>query len=1082
MKNKGVNLMLQIKQISKKYVTGNLTQIALDQVSLNLRDNEFVAILGPSGSGKTTLLNIIGGLDRYDSGDLIINGISTKKYKDRDWDSYRNHTIGFVFQSYNLIPHQTLLANVELALTISGISKTKRKQKALEALRKVGLEKQCHKKPSQLSGGQMQRVAIARALVNDPDILLADEPTGALDTQTSIQVMDLLKEVAKDRLVVMVTHNPELAQEYASRIVNLKDGKIISDSQPFNIDHKELTPPKHQNMGKASMSLLTSLSLSFNNLKTKKGRTILTAFAGSIGIIGIALILSLSNGVNSYIQSIEEETLSQYPLQIQSTGFDMTSMLLAGTEKGTDNNDDVKVSEMITNMFSKIGSNDLTSLKQYLENDSSNINEYTKAIEYSYNVIPQIFSSDVENLRQVNPDKSFSALGIGTTSNTNSMMSSAMSTNVFAAMPRNTSLFNEQYDIKAGTWPQNSHECVLVLTNDGSISDFMLYTLGLRDPKELDEMIKQFSLEEEVTVPNQLSGYSYEDILGITFKLVNATDFYQYDNEYNVYKDKSDDIDYMKNIVSNGEDLKIVGIVQPKEGVSATMLSTGIYYPATLEDEIIENAKNSEIVQAQLAKSDMNVFTGKSFNDSSDENAFDMTKLFSIDPSKMQSAFKFDQSKMNLDLSNLNNALTQMSLPEIDFNTILSQIKFDISMSDIETMMKALVDDFQNYLTINPEVSFSQSLKQLFEYLQSNEVNQTIKTEIEKYIQENGEIKITNEQLQAIFNKVIEDYLKENQLPDINDLNNYFKQYLNSPQATQIMTSSINQIIEKNNLDQQISSLISEYSKNAITSLSSTMQKELTQSMTKLSQSMSEAMSFDASQFASAIQMKMSEQELSELMLSLMSKETATYENNLRKLGYANVDEPATINIYPKDFESKENVLTILDQYNLDMENNNQEEKVITYTDMVGALMSSVTDIVNVISYVLVAFVAISLIVSSIMIGVITYISVLERKKEIGILRAIGASKRNISNVFNAETFIIGLFSGLLGIGITLILLIPINHVVHSISNSNQINATLPIVAGIVLIALSTILTLIGGIIPSKKAAKEDPVSALRSE
>ena len=1082
MKNKGVNLMLQIKQISKKYVTGNLTQIALDQVSLNLRDNEFVAILGPSGSGKTTLLNIIGGLDRYDSGDLIINGISTKKYKDRDWDSYRNHTIGFVFQSYNLIPHQTLLANVELALTISGISKTKRKQKALEALRKVGLEKQCHKKPSQLSGGQMQRVAIARALVNDPDILLADEPTGALDTQTSIQVMDLLKEVAKDRLVVMVTHNPELAQEYASRIVNLKDGKIISDSQPFNIDHKELISPKHQNMGKASMSLLTSLSLSFNNLKTKKGRTILTAFAGSIGIIGIALILSLSNGVNSYIQSIEEETLSQYPLQIQSTGFDMTSMLLAGTEKGTDNNDDVKVSEMITNMFSKIGSNDLTSLKQYLENDSSNINEYTKAIEYSYNVIPQIFSSDVENLRQVNPDKSFNALGIGTTSNTNSMMSSAMSTNVFAAMPRNTSLFNEQYDIKAGAWPQNSHECVLVLTNDGSISDFMLYTLGLRDPKELDEMIKQFSLEEEVTVPNQLSGYSYEDILGITFKLVNATDFYQYDNEYNVYKDKSDDIDYMKNIVSNGEDLKIVGIVQPKEGVSATMLSTGIYYPATLEDEIIENAKNSEIVQAQLAKSDMNVFTGKSFNDSSDENAFDMTKLFSIDPSKMQSAFKFNQSKMNLDLSNLNNALTQMSLPEIDFNTILSQIKFDISMSDIETMMKALVDDFQNYLTINPEVSFSQSLKQLFEYLQSNEVNQTIKTEIEKYIQENGEIKITNEQLQAIFNKVIEDYLKENQLPDINDLNNYFKQYLNSPQATQIMTSSINQIIEKNNLDQQISSLISEYSKNAITSLSSTMQKELTQSMTKLSQSMSEAMSFDASQFASAIQMKMSEQELSELMLSLMSKETATYENNLRKLGYANVDEPATINIYPKDFESKENVLTILDQYNLDMENNNQEEKVITYTDMVGALMSSVTDIVNVISYVLVAFVAISLIVSSIMIGVITYISVLERKKEIGILRAIGASKRNISNVFNAETFIIGLFSGLLGIGITLILLIPINHVVHSISNSNQINATLPIVAGIVLIALSTILTLIGGIIPSKKAAKEDPVSALRSE
>lgn len=564
--------MLQIQKITKEYITGDLHQIALNGISLNLRDNEFVAILGPSGSGKTTLLNIIGGLDRYDSGDLIINGISTKRYKDRDWDSYRNHTIGFVFQSYNLIPHQTVLANVELALTISGISKNERRKRAIDALKEVGLGEHLHKRPNQMSGGQMQRVAIARALVNDPDILLADEPTGALDSETSVQVMELLKEVARDRLVVMVTHNPELAEAYATRIVELRDGIIRSDSNPYEVSSDKLEVPRHENMGKSSMSFLTSLLLSFNNLRTKKARTILTSFAGSIGIIGIALILSLSNGVNQYIQSIEEETLSEYPLQIQSTGFDITSMMTdTQPNQNNEEKDDTKihVSQMITNMFSKIGSNDLTSLKKYLDSGKSNIKENTNSIEYTYNVAPQIYSTNTDLIRQVNPDKSFSSLGLGSSANSNSLMSSMMSTDVFYQMPSNTSLYEDQYDIKAGNWPKNYNECVLVLTKNGNINDFMLYTLGLRDYSELDKMIEQFSKEETVNVPTDIKSYSYKDILGTEFKLVNASDYYQYDSKYNVYKDKTDDENYMKNLIQNGENIKIVGIVQPKEAESS---------------------------------------------------------------------------------------------------------------------------------------------------------------------------------------------------------------------------------------------------------------------------------------------------------------------------------------------------------------------------------------------------------------------------------------------------------------------------------------------------------------------------------
>ena len=614
-------------------------QKALDGVSLNLRDNEFVAILGPSGSGKTTLLNIIGGLDRYDSGDLIINGISTKKYKERDWDSYRNHTIGFVFQSYNLIPHQTLLANVELALTISGISKAERKKRAQEALARVGLGEQVHKKPSQLSGGQMQRVAIARALVNNPDIVLADEPTGALDSETSIQVMELLQEVARDRLVVMVTHNPELAQQYATRIVNLRDGKIRSDTDPFEVDEKTLKEPEHKNMGKSSMSFLTALSLSFNNLRTKKARTLLTSFAGSIGIIGIASILALSTGVNTYIHSVEEETLSEYPLQIQSTGFNFASSMMmsaGGSGEAQEESGDVNVIQMVTDMFSTMDSNDLEALKEYLDHGDSGIDQYVSAIEYSYDSVPQIYREDGDSIRQVNPDQSFSALGLGSGSSANSMMSSMMSTDVFYEMPENESLYKDQYEVMAGRWPENYNECVVVLTSSGGISDFMLYTLGLRDAMELDEMIQQFIDEEEVDTPDHIGSYTYEDILGTTFKVVNRADYYQYDSQYQVWTDKTDNDEYMKELVQNGEDLKVVGVVQPAEDANAVSLTTGIGYTKDLSRHVAEEAENSEIVQQQLQNPDVDVFTNEAFGEESGQRDLDMNSLFTVDEDAIQ--------------------------------------------------------------------------------------------------------------------------------------------------------------------------------------------------------------------------------------------------------------------------------------------------------------------------------------------------------------------------------------------------------------------------------------------------------------
>lgn len=1065
--------MLQIRQICKEYRTGDLVQKALDHVDLNLRDNEFVAILGPSGSGKTTLLNIIGGLDRYDSGDLIINGISTKKYKDRDWDSYRNHTIGFVFQSYNLIPHQTVLANVELALTISGIGKTERRQRARKALEEVGLGDQLHKKPSQMSGGQMQRVAIARALVNDPDILLADEPTGALDSSTSVQVMDLLREVAKDRLVVMVTHNPELAQQYATRIVNLWDGQIQSDSDPFTIEDSDDQIPEHKNMGKASMSFFTALSLSFNNLRTKKARTILTAFAGSIGIIGISLILSLSTGVNDYIKNVEEETLSQYPLQIQSTGFDLTSMMTAGAATGAGGGgqekqaDQVNVIQMVTDMFSQMNSNDLESLKSYLDSGQSKIENYTNAIEYSYNVTPQIYSEkDDGSVRQVNPDKSFESLGFGSSESSSSMMSTMMGTDVFYEMPKASGLYESQYDVKAGRWPQNYNECVLVLTANGSISDFLLYTLGLRDSVELEKMIQQFIDEEEIDTPGDMGSYSYDDILGITFKLVHSKDYYQYDGQYGIWRDKSDNEAYIKNLVKEGEDLKIVGIVQPSEDANGTLLSTGIAYPASLTEHIIEVAADSKIVKAQLADRNTNVFTGKAFGKDDNENDFDMQSLFAVDEKALQEAFSFDENALKkgldgasggfdpeelsksldlselMDMDELSKSLSKIEAP--DMSELSETIQIDGADKAVQDMVSSLLEGYQQYLAGNSQNDYSQ-LGELFqEYLRTEDAQKRITQGISDMVDD--------EELQTQISGAVTTYMEQ-------------------------MMSSYSGTVQKA-LEKQITSAM----KKLVNQISGQMENSMRTMATQLGQNIQEAIKVDPQAFVNAFSMNMNAEELEELFASMNSAQSASYENNLKTLGYADFGTPSGIDIYPIDFESKEQVVKILDDYNERMEDAGKEEQVITYTDVVGALMSSVTDIIDTISYVLIAFVAISLIVSSIMIGVITYISVLERKKEIGILRAIGASKGNISQVFNAETFIIGLTAGLIGIGLTLLILIPGNMVIHHIADSNEINAVLPAGAAGILILLSVLLTLIGGLIPSRKAAKSDPVAALRTE
>ena len=1064
--------MLQLKKIHKQYKTGDLVQTALDKVSLNLRDCEFVAILGPSGSGKTTLLNIIGGLDRYDSGDLIINGISTKKYTDRDWDSYRNHTIGFVFQSYNLIPHQTVLANVELALTISGVSGAERRRRATEALQKVGLGNQLHKHPTEMSGGQMQREAIARALVNDPDILLADEPTGALDSETSIQVMELLKEVAKDRLVVMVTHNPELAHQYATRIVQLKDGVIRSDTDPFEPDTTQLAPPVHKSMGRSSMSPLTSLSLSFNNLLTKKARTLLTAFAGSIGIIGIALIISLSAGVNQYIDDTERSTLSEYPLQILSSGMDLTSMLTSGSSasaSGTTAGEGmVPVRQLITQMVAGITSNDLKSLKTYLESDDCTIAEDATSIEYSYNVQPQIYREDADgSIRQVNPDSSLSSLGISSTSSTNSMMSSMMNTSVFYQLPESDELYNSQYEVKAGRWPEKYNECVAVLGADGTITDYALYALGLRDSAELDKMIQQFAQNQNVDVPTDFKTYRYSDFIGIQFKLVNAADRYLRDDDHNAWVDKSDDKDFMKSLVASSETLTVVGVVQPKEDASASMLSSGIAYPAALTQHVIAAAADSQMVQDQLASPSINVMNGEPFG-AEDASAFDMSSLFRIDTDMLKSAFQFDTSKLNFDLS----GAFDLDNGSVDLGSLLDPDDFQLDLDLTETPdldMSTLTDLFANMdLSVSEDKMQELAQKVLVgykDYVIGNGILNLNKISFSQYLKSDAFKTLMNDAMGELF--------------DQDALQAQFSEAMQTAMST-LMESYSSQISET--LQTQLGSAMQTAMTKLMTQMSQNIQSQMQQSFSQLGSQMESALKIDATAFQKAIQFNMSEDDLTDLMKSAMLSSTATYDSNLQTLGYADLDAPSQIKIYPQDFDHKASVVAKLDAYNDNMRSQGADDKVIQYTDVVGTLMTSVTEIINMISNMLVAFVSISLVVSSIMIGVITYISVLERRKEIGILRAIGASKRNISEVFNAETFIIGLCSGVMGVVLSEILLIPGNMLIQKISNGTNVVARLPLNAALVLIVLATVLTILGGFIPAKGASRSDPVKALRSE
>ena len=1164
--------MLKLKDICKTYITGDLEQTALNHVSLNLRENEFVAILGPSGSGKTTMLNVIGGLDRYDSGDLIINNVSTKDYTDRDWDSYRNHTVGFVFQSYNLIPHQTVLANVELALTISGVPKAERTKRATEALEKVGLGDQLHKKPNQMSGGQMQRVALARALVNDPDILLADEPTGALDSETSVQVMDLLKEVAKDRLVVMVTHNPELAEQYATRIVTLKDGVITSDSDPYDIEDN--VEAVHMNFGKSSMSFLTALSLSFNNLRTKFGRTFLVAFAGSIGIIGIALILSLSKGVSAYIDNIEEETMSEYPVQITSTALDFTSMIAqnASAQNETDEtvNDKVRELQMVSRMFTGFNNNDLASLKRYLDSEESHIYDYAKAVEYSYSIDPQIWQIYQGNIRKVNPDSSFSAIGIGASSTSNSAMSMAMSTNVFYSIPQEESLYIDQYDVLAGRWPEKYNELVVVLSSNNGISDLALYAMGFRDPKELEEIISSFAEERYDADRHERMLIEYDDVLDVTFKLVNSSDYYSYDSEFNVWVDRQNDESYMKDVVNAAEDMHVVGIVKPSENASAPMLQQGIYYREELIGYLVNKAADSDVLAAQKKDRKTNVFTGKSFDDLS-SSGFDMSKLFTVDESAFESAFNFDTSSLNIDFSDIDLAgavdMSGFSIPlpdmgNIDIASLLQGINVQIDPAKVAETGQKLLDGFIEYTkTLDPSRDYTNLLSSFTEYLISPEGRALIEKTVNDFIGDQDLIntdavtalaqQLTNgyaqwlidegkeidpqnpnaffaeylqtEQAQTMIinaapglvNEVVFDedtagkmaqtvydgyveYAQNNSKPDPTKITETFSEYLNKPETQTVLTAGI--LASITNLDQvqaqlnaNISNMAGSYAaqmqpaiaagmQQMMTQISNALASQLTAKMGQLSSQFANAFSIDTSAMENAFQVNMNADQMRDLLMSMMTTERATYDGNLQKLGYADLSQPYVISIYPKDFESKEEVLRILDTYNEDMENSGNEDKVVSYTDIVGAMMSSVTTIIDTISYVLIAFVSVSLIVSSIMIGIITYISVLERIKEIGILRAIGASKRNISQVFNAETFIIGLLAGLIGVGVTLLLLIPGNALIHHLSGDPNINAFLPADAAVLLVLISVILTLLGGLIPSKSAANKDPVEALRTE
>ena len=1084
--------MLELTDICKQYVTTGFTQVALDHVSVAFRDNEFVAVLGPSGSGKTTMLNIVGGLDHFDDGDLVIDGISTREYKDRDWDAYRNNRIGFVFQSYNLIPHQTILANVELALTLSGVGRAERRRRALDALARVGLSDHVNKRPSQLSGGQMQRVAIARALINDPEILLADEPTGALDSATSVQVMDLLKEVAQDRLVIMVTHNPELARRYATRIVELADGRITSDSRPFDpatVPRRDAKPSR-----RTSMSFLTALGLSFNNLMTKKGRTIMTAFAGSIGIIGIAAILALANGVNEYIARVEEDTLSSYPLTITKQSMDISGLLSeeggmlggsdswtgsqgGGAQEGEKDAGSQRIPEfmMLTDMFASVGSNDLSGLKAYLETNPDDLDSYVNAIQYDYGLTPLVYKADTsDGAVQLNPNALATTMTGGASGTaTAGMTGGGMS--VFNEMIDDQALLESQYDVVAGRWATTADECVLVLTQSGRISDYTLYGIGVLDPADLTKMVTSAmsGTAGETTIEQGEVDFTYDDALALSFKVIAPTDEYRKNEETGGWTNMSSDAQFMTDAVNNGLDLHVVGVVRPNESTDAKALSAGIAYTPGLTEELMSRTADSAIVKQQLADPEVDVFTGKSFSTLQEEarQGVDLGSLFTVDEEALSSAFSFDTSGLegafdpsgidlsgiDIDLSGVADSLDVDSLvagvPAPDFSSILDQELADPALTteqleEVTRLGGELTRDFvawwgANAGALDPEdPDFAQSVSGYFEQYLATESAQALLTQIDA---------VAGPAVRERVQEIVSAYVSDQLAP-------YLQTFMQS-------------------MSEQVSSVVSAQIQEAVAQVLASYASQVAGGMSQLQN----ALSVDGDALASAIHFNMDAEDLASLMESYANASQLTYDNNLQTLGYATPDDPAAIQIYPKDFEAKERVADVIDAYNEQQRAAGNDDAVISYTDYVGVIMGSVTDIVNMISIVLIAFVSISLVVSSIMIGIITYISVLERKKEIGILRAIGASKRNVANVFNAETFIEGLISGLFAIAFVVLVSLPVNAAVLDAFAVENI-MSLPCTSAVVLVCISVVLTLIAGLIPSSAASRRDPVEALRSE
>lgn len=1055
--------MLEIKKVTKIYETEGFSQVALDSVSVNFRECEFASILGPSGSGKTTFLNIIGGLDHYTSGDLVINEISTKKFKDSDWDSYRNHRIGFVFQNYNLISHQSILSNVKLALTLSGISKKEATERARKALCDVGLEQHINKRPNQLSGGQMQRVAIARALVNNPDILLADEPTGALDSETSIQIMELLKNISKNKLVIMVTHNPELAEKYSSRIIKLKDGKIISDTNPYDgkVNTKEKKKTHDEKSKKTGMSFFTALSLSFNNLMTKKGRTILVAFAGSIGIIGIALILAVSTGFQNYVDSIQEDTLTSYPLTIMQESTDITGVLLSMTTGDHKNKGTNKVTEeqYLTKMLSNVKANDLKSFKKYLEKNYYKVNDDLSTVKYSYSIDPMIYTIDATNkLAKLNPSNLFSSIY-----NSNMLSSYSSFGSIFSQMIDDKESLSEQYDVLAGKWPDKYDEMVIVLSEPNSISDLLVYSLGLRDNDELTEMVTKIMSGESVNVNNKPLEISYDDLMKVTLKLIMPSDVYKYNNNYQVYEDMSEDDNYMKNLYDKAINLKIVGIVSAKEGTTSTALSPGVNYTSKLIDYIIDNSSKSELVKKQLNNMDIDVFSGNRFDSKKNDIGFGFDDVISIDSDKLAKAFdiKIDENTIKKQTENymleISNAITTDTGPA---NALFMETLYKLE----DNLFSSLTDSF----------SMNDISEIVNKYIDTYQVGEDLSKLEKEYV-------IPKDTFKATYNALLNGLLQ-----------GYVGTYYTIDQSlTENMTNPV-AIVN----DDIVTTVKGSYNKSAqIMAVGEKMASAMTEALIKktvltkvgeltanITNSIASSFNVDEDAISSAFSLNFTEDELMRVVGAMMNKKESTAKSNLISLGYQDKDEPTFISFYFNSFDGKEHFLDFIENYNKKMKNDNQEDKVINYSDTTGILMNSVKTIVNAVSYVLIAFVSISLVVSSIMIGIITYISVYERTKEIGILRSIGASKHNISSIFNAETFIIGLLSGLFGIGISYTLIPIINSILHHYTGNIPLSAALAINSALILVILSIILTLIGGLIPASAASKRDPVEALRSE